>query len=544
MNNVANELSSKYELLTTPKQILVALLSSRICVTEQICQGFNYSTVGAARSVLYRLSKAGLVQSESVGKYNSIGNVYYLTNKGSEQALTCLDIEPYGLSEDNKIVSNFTMLSENKYNSSMLPHAVSIADFYYLLLKTCGYNNFNWYSESESELISSIDQKITKKPDASFEYNGTKYILEQDMSTESKSVVQKTFTNYAQIFYQIHTMPVILFPINLEYSLSSIDKRNLLATLNVRRAELKELELEMASYSIPGTGADTSTLERQVETAKSVLSEANVYPKSIIKYFKKRIATLSAHLNSNPGTGGKDVKSLYELKLREIKEIRNNILSNKLSSKYAIRINTVKSILLNIDEKREQSESTYNRLLEGLDVYVNAHSKILEFIELHVASNRIAIDIISKYYEKDLITGIEAGEDGRINIFNKFRLSHNQDIFTVDRFLRFDQENTSSYYMFSDISYNNVGAYARLVYLLNNFKYPFTGIKSLHIIVIVDGPEQAMDISKIADNNVLSKCVEYANINTIQKLDITGIMEIDQLTMYSILEGNLTYLYT
>ncbi len=480
MNDGSKNLISTYEFYETPNQILINMYHSNICTAEQIYRTFGYATPASAFTTLKRLKNEGKVISENGDKFKSLGNVFYISNLGCELALTYLGKKSHTLTEDYKQIPNYKLLGDRKYDN--LEHAIITVDFYYLLLKLCRYNNFTWYSSGESVIVSK-DEKSKAWPDASFICAGTKCLIEQDMGTEDTKQLKTKFTNYAKAFFKSDNMPIILFSINLEYMLTAKQRGKCLASLDKMRMELEKLKDELKPIKNPDTNNKAGT--------------------AIIGELKQR----------------------YERMVQEYYEKRDEVYDNILSGTYVQTIDKVKGAILNIDDDKSIQDTFYNRLLEGLNIYVNKHSKTHEYITKFAAAGIDTTNIIAELILDDM--AVDFIDNPGMKTFKdcKYQLLHAHNSFVIDKYITVTKKSgIFNTYMIFDISCNNVGSYARLIHILRNYKPSDPELELLYIVVVVDDEEQAKDISREAlkygmHPTVNSKVgIRYVNINKVESL--------------------------
>lgn len=533
-----------YNTLTQPKRILVSLLQSRHCTIEQIYNALLYKSYHAAGNTLVRLKNAGFLTNDIASKFNNMGAVYYLTNKGAEAALMSMNIDPYSVDKNGKLIAIYNKLSDTKISTSYLGHYISVTDFYYTLLRRSGYNRYTWYNEGDMSLTSK-DQKTTVRGDGGFDIDNHQYIIEQDMGTMTKSAVQRKLTNYSQVLYDNKFYPTILFSINLEYSLSSKDKMMLFAPTKKLKGDVEMLKTQMSINCNKYNELNENELNMELSKVKDTLNNFPDMTKSIRDYFKKREMALMKLLDNNsPSLDVQKYKIAYENKKEQFTKQKKEIIYNALIGKYNIRIGNIKNLLLQINDIKDNRDSIYHRLLEGLDIYINTHQKLIEYTNLYIGGYINSLNIASEAYYNNLISQFQDDSELTFDVLNKYQIINGHESFIIDKLIRMTDGSTYTYFMFYDISYGNMGSYVRLKHQIMNFNIHEDNIIEVFIVTIVDSSQQAKDIRQDALSRFTDKHIQYINISTILTMTQNKQYTLSELKVFNFDDNTLNYLYT
>ncbi|MGE4283875.1 MAG: replication-relaxation family protein [Clostridia bacterium] len=542
-----------FNYLPRTDKILISLLESRCCTSKQIKHTFEYASIQSAYNILNELKKKGYLYNVKAYRGNS-GYAFFLTNKGSEYALSCVNKPAYIL-DNGKLIPQFNTQGENKYNPSFLSHAISVSDFYYSLLKSCGYGNFNWYLEKDT-ILNSEDQKIIVRGDASFNINDNeKYILEQDMGTMTKAQTQRKFNHYAQILSEQDSYPTILFSINLdvnpsrsEYVYGNIQSiKSLEKEVTYLKKRLEEVEYAQSIISDFEHLSREDIMRKRDEIKELLSKHSKLIKPSELKRCRVKLEQIDSYLNSaSIQKPLSDIYNLYKAKHQELNNLKKEAVNIAVEKKTKLRLQNIKDILLTSDD-RKSYDNLYSLMLAGLNIYVNSQDNVIELVTRQVILKKKNIDLITQYLKNTLVQKYQRNTNIKVQKSSNRKIMFGPQAITSNRSISVSKSGNvaaNHHILIEDVSFKNIGAYVRTVSMAQNMK-EYNDYPIARAVIIVDDEDQAKEISREVENSY-NNAANFAFIdkdelmfltqNPIQK-DVSLKLEGLEQSFYQIIKG-------
>lgn len=518
LDNIKSKLlNSPYRaFLSKEEMILLMLLDIRCVNSRQIMDFFEYKSTQAAKYLLDKLCEEGKIKQFSADKRSSLGTIYQLTNLGSEEALMLKDMPLAVNNEEGVLVKNYRTESENRLSKKVIPHAISINEYYFALLKSNNVSNFEWYEERESSLKDS-NENILLRPDASFLINGKHlFFLEQDMGTEGKRRFMQKFSNYNRSLENVEKLPSLLISIDLNRTLGVNILSQIKKQAQKYEDEIKELKGKIRTIEnimkINLKSYDKEVIEKEKKSIREALNS-----NFLNKREKERLTnTLSILENYDEHTFKEYeiLKKRYEELQKRVNEEELKIKKDVLDRKYKIRIENIRAFVYGIEDNAGLTPIITKR---GLDVFVNRSENLQEYIINYVATNNTGKDKLTRLLEEVKQAYANIGYQTNLSVIDKYKFYYKHKTYICDRLVKIQRnEEFDSYYLY-DLSFNNIGAEYRFINICNEIDNAFDG----DIYCITDNPEKSLFVDSKINNPLVKDKITYIDIATFDETDST-----------------------
>lgn len=467
--------------LSKKDMIIVSLLESGCCTIEHIMNCFDFSYSYSRRLLNQHVKNNHLIVVEKPDII--LGNAYFLTKKGKEQIENECLVDFYETTLTGELIekySNIIQTDKNKIKSE-LAHRVSVADFYYILLKQLGYERFSW--EIESELYD--ETKVVGRTDATFSIGNTFYNLEIDTGSVSRYKLINKFNNYAVTNKSSLSFPCLLISTSFTYNLPRIidinnKKHNTLIMeieqleenrrlINKKRMIIEKEKIYNSYHEEKYIKLSYEQLNQNYNKLLNFFEIVEQYQLSLKKSDLNRITNdinliqdikTSHEIANTSGIDELNIKydniiNLINEKEKEAEIIKHDFIKTVVNKKFKSRYNSIKSIIL-------KSNEFLPLLYKGLDMIIEPHEDMLEYINEQCDTKMLLKDYLSKLLSEYIkyYNGAAVTIENNKCIYNAIKYPlHISRAITQHHY----PDNAFSYVIgVEDISNNNIGAIERV----------------------------------------------------------------------------------
>lgn len=471
-------MNEKFELLSGKNKVLSVLIDVAFCTASQIADNLSeFKNSDTARICLNRLENKEFLFSKHTANLSS-EKVYFLNYRMFDQVCSALGELPYN--ENGDIFLNKAQVyTPGKISTVKLLHMVRANDFYFCLLKSCRYGNFEWKTESESVLeeddfMYDDETKPNKtaviRGDASFIFKDTLYIIEQDMGTTSRQRLHSKFSTYANVLEKQNILPVVLMPVYYDKKeifarrsdsskLSEITQIKKYVKANkekyMEHCDIRNLNMHYAGYSIDDIRKEYTELNAKIQQD---IQEGRKLTNAIQNKFRY----ISSLLSGNPIKCDINFINDYELKRNKCAKTEQELNMHIVNSKYENRIKLVKDVLLYNDPNNNYIDLLF---LRGMDFYLGTQEEIKSVIVEHIAMfknlNFLLENINRLLKDKNVLYDYDPKKD---------IMAYGSEVSVAIKYgLKLGSGNNRRIIMFEDMTYRNIGAYVRMHAIAKDF---------------------------------------------------------------------------
>lgn len=542
-----------YNDLRRSQKILLSLLETHVCNKFQIHYYLDFADPQSAYVTLARLKDSGYLKTLTTDN-STIGTVFSLTRNGYEYICSCAGIDSYVINENKEMIYKYDKALKN-FSKKNIEHNTAVSDFYYILLKHNTFGTFSW--EKESEVDPDNEAYNNVRGDAQFTLNNIDFIIEQDMGTETKSMLMSKFSGYFNALQDAYNLQTLLMPVNYEHDviktsgyINKKEYKDMMKALKSLRKELKKVKEEKESIIFDNLKIcefDKLTLDELLIMRKGMNEIMPIVQKAvkrkiddgdlIISWIDRLIAIKNYERDSDYPNLNKNYEML-RLKIKTLTDMmesfKNEYIKEYNEIRYKKRIQMIKDIIATSDDFPKL-------LLRGMDFYINTQQNMKNFVEMYCLMKKsykeyavnLFRDIIrdKKYYFK--ITDYPS-----IETVNKY------DTLAMSKGIRIEKYgsdgNLNSFaFLFEDISHGNYGAEYRIQEYMRNASH--NELSKNQLVLICDNKEQIYEFKEdLLNVNNRMLVIETSDIEK-ALFDGTSSDEqiLDKVKIYTLNDKNL-----